>query len=62
MRIEAAAQKALLIDELTDRAALTPAQLARLLGIPSAAVRILLKELETDGIVVASGKTYRLKA
>lgn len=62
VRIEAAAQKALLIDELTDRAALTPAQLARLLGIPSAAVRILLKELEADGIVVASGKTYRLKA
>ena len=57
-----AAQKAMLIDELTDRAALTPAQLGRLLGIPSAQVRALLQELENDGIVVASGKVYRLKA
>ncbi len=62
VRIEIAAQKAMLIDELTDRAALTAAQLARLLGIPSAQVRALLQELSEDGIVVASGKTYRLKA
>ena len=62
VRIETAAQKAMLIDELTDRAALTPSQLARLLGIPSATVRVLLRELTEDGIVVASGKTYRLKA
>ena len=59
-RIEA--KKALLIDELTDRAALTPAQLGRLLGIPSAEVRALLQELVADGIVVNSGKVYRLKA
>ena len=62
VRIESAAQKAMLIDELTDRAALTPAQLARLLGIPSDTVRALLRDLTEDGIVVASGKTYRLKA
>ena len=62
VRIEIAAQKALLIDELTDRAALTAVQLGRLLGIPSAQVRALLMELENDGIVVASGKVYRLKA
>ena len=61
-RIEIAAQKAMLIDELTDRAALTAAQLARLLGIPSAQIRALLRELTDDGIVVTSGKTYRLKA
>ena len=62
MRIEAAAQKSMLIDELTDRAALTPAQLGRLLGIPSAQVRALLAELTDDGIVVPAGKTYRLRA
>ena len=61
-RIETAAQKAMLIDELTDRAALTPSQLGRLLGIPSAQVRALLQELTDDGIVVASDKVYRLKA
>ena len=59
-RIEA--KKALLIDELTDCAALTPAQLGRLLGIPSAEVQALLQELVADGIVVNSGKVYRLKA
>ena len=62
VRIETAARKALLIEELTDRAALTPAQLGRLLGIHSAEVRALLQELVADGIVVNSGKVYRLKA
>ncbi len=61
-RIETAVQKALLIDELTDHAALTPAQLARRLGIPSAQVRALLQELTEDGIVVAADKAYRLKS
>ena len=61
-RIETAAQKAMIIDELTDRAALTASQLARLLGIPSAQVRTLLRQLTDDGIVAVSGKVYRLKA
>lgn len=60
-----AAQKAAIIDFLTDNVSGTNAELCQLLGLQTTRVKELLADLIADGIVVAEGanrnRTYKLK-
>lgn len=64
--IKTAAQKAMIIEYLTDHAEGSVAELSLLLGVKTGEVKKLIHELIADDIVVAKGeninRTYRLKA
>lgn len=64
--LKSAAQKALMIDYLTDHAVCTAADLAALLGVTSSRAKKLIYELIAEEILVAEGsnrnRRYRLKA
>ena len=64
--IKSAAQREMIVEFLTDRAAGSVAELSELLGVSTSRVKKLIYELMEDDIVVADGgnrnRTYRLKA